>query len=205
MCVVIIEGPDGTGKTTVAKSLTSVHHWLHYHKQPNPEGILNHINKLVRTNTKITASERQLFHCINNCMDLYVNIPRDNYILFDRSPISTIAYGYMYGVPDHIMDPIIEIYKSVFRNKFKDTEIVYLFFTSDEPLKIMGEDEHEKNCLFSDMVDAYNMVFESLQHGKLRNFLSRNEKMYTIDVTGLNKTQAYIEASKTLFGNWNRR
>jgi thymidylate kinase len=117
--VVVFEGLDGTGKSTLIENFTSRLHQegktTHTFRQPSGENSVGFLREILKSKIEINRFARQLMHTISHnedihrAVDLYHGPDRPDYFVFDRCYLSGIAYGKAMGMDKFEIDLLKKI------------------------------------------------------------------------------------------------
>lgn len=158
--LIIIEGPDNVGKTSIAKELEKHLEYSKYVYQPSGENSVGFIREIVKTDKSIGSFSRQLLHTASHLVDLIETFNynvRDTYIM-DRSFVSTHIYSKLLGLKDKSVDILDRLNKDFYLKTFAErgVEVIFIYIVNDKPFA-------EDNDVYSDKIkwsDLYNMYKE---------------------------------------------
>lgn len=167
--LIILEGADGSGKTTLAKELAR-RYGYQYTRQPNDKGVLGHLRDIVKTADPDSLDElsRQLLHACSHIYDLVgFTKSRDSYVM-DRSPHSTVAYSKALSLNESQIDLLRFVnygtYKETIPHLFDG--VLYIYVTSDGNFREIDNSHYELNCSQVNIRKAYDDIFTDLAAGK---------------------------------------
>ena len=165
MQLIILEGPDGVGKSTQAKNLCDALN-AKLVVQPSGDNSLGFLRPIVKTDKTIEPFARQLLHTCSHIVDAYEDFgPHNTAIVMDRCYASALVYGKMTGLPENELDILQQIHQNVYRPLIAKHgyNVTYVQFTATEPFRDADEaDVYEKAAKWHSLNDEYLKLFKTL-------------------------------------------
>lgn len=162
--VIILEGPDNVGKSSLAKELSSLFRakLVAQPSEKNSVGFLR--STLKQSKMKVNLFERQLAHTVTHVVDLLEEVEGEVVIL-DRSPISASVYSRVMGLKGKKLKLIEDLNYAVYNNYFKKNNIhvVTVFVDNKKPFK-EEDDVAYKGLSFENLRSTYVEVLKDLIH-----------------------------------------
>ena len=194
MLLIILEGPDGVGKSTQAKRLCDAL-GAKLVVQPSGDNSLGFLRPIVKTNKNIEPFARQLLHTCSHIVDAYEDFGAHNKaIIMDRCYASALVYGKMTGLPQEQLDILAEIHQNVYRPLIKkhDYQVHYVQFTASEPLRqAEDQDVYEQSAKWHTLNDAYRDLFEDLS--PVNTLFHDNEVHTLLNIDGKTEQDVTVE------------
>lgn len=159
--LIIVEGPDGVGKTTQAKLLARAIGAKFIH-QPSGEGIVGFIRDEVKHNPEFGMLERQLMHSITHIVDAFVELDGSD-VVMDRSPISALVYSIVGQLSQAHVNLIAKInfavYQKVIQDKGYQVDMVFLTLANPRGSYKDTADDLYELCLNNRKIqETYNVM-----------------------------------------------
>jgi len=190
MKLIILEGPDGVGKSTQAQSLVKAL-GAKLVVQPSSDNCLGFLRPIVKTSQNIDPFARQLLHTCSHIVDAYEDFGFHNpAIVMDRCYASALVYGRMTGLPQEQLDILRTIHQGVYSPLIQKYgyQVYYVQFTANAPLRIAeSADFYEKTTKFKGIQHAYLDLFDQITQNKL---FSETEQHLLLNIEG--KTPDHI-------------
>jgi len=194
--LVVFDGPDRVGKTTtlqqLAKDLNAT-----IHNSPSRTNSVKFLREITREDKSINAFTRQALHTISNIVDFYEVIERtEGNLIWDRSHLSTFAYGKNDGMLPYQVELLKNVHKSVLSNltKLKEFEVHVVLLDRSEPLGQSDGSYHEEAISWQSLKKTYLDWFTSMEF-----LFTENEYHHIIDVDGCSKEEVYEMVKNFVF------
>ena len=194
--VIVFEGGDGLGKTTLAKFLIDFWPNINYTKMPSEQGDFKFLYDYLKHHDNVfTPFETQLlltvsnFNVLNNYQQTKKNVT-----LFDRSPMSTLAYLLKTGEGNKDkISILIEVIKTIgdCLNFSSCANISFVIFQGTPFKEMASENTFEKKGVLA-IDDCYNIILDILKQENKYIFAAK-EKYFKINVTNKNIKYVYAE------------
>lgn len=182
--LIVIEGPDGIGKSTQAKLLAE-RYLATVIRQPSTDNLVSFLRDEAKQNPDHSAFERQLMIAISHTVDAFTKFTGDVSLVMDRSYISGLVYGHLTGVSKSQMKILHSTLSSVYTSNIKDTyDVTIVFLTGDTRLDTPDNDVFEQKIQWDDLRNTYQQNYKELRRGAPSVF-SKSEKVTELKVTGL--------------------
>lgn len=184
MKLIILEGPDGVGKSTQAQRLVKAL-GAKLVVQPSAENALGFLRPIVKTQKDIEPFARQLLHTCSHIVDAYEDFgPHNPTLVMDRCYASALVYGKMTGLPQQQLDILRQIHQNVYSPLVQKYgyDVYYIQFSAKKPLRTPeNTDVYEQTTKFSGVNNTYTELFTRLTHNKL---FTKNEAHLLIQIDG---------------------
>jgi GTPase SAR1 family protein len=167
--IIVLEGPDGLGKTSLAQSLAAEYFNNEAgYGRPVSAPILNSPS---RTNTvkflrgvtrgeepwrgSLNAFERQCLHTMSNLVDFYEEFRGGRNLVLDRCHLSTLVYGLADGADKLWMEVLMDVHHKV-AGRFADQyDVDIIVLDRDERFNAPDKSYHEAAIKWTDLRDLY--------------------------------------------------
>lgn len=180
--LVILEGPDGVGKSTQAKILAAKFN-ARLVSQPSDDNIVSWIRAEAKKNPDFTALERQLLIAVSHTVDAFTKFQGVHNIVMDRSFLSGLVYGELMDLKPEYLVLIRRILLSVYQinlaNKF---DLHFVFLSSKGRLDTADNDVFEA-LSWNRIAELYRKHYEALTV-RHEYFIEPKEKVSLVDITG---------------------
>lgn len=197
MKLIILEGPDGVGKSTQAKRLCEALA-AKLVVQPSGDNCLGFLRPIVKTHKNIEPFARQLLHTCSHIVDAYEDFGAKNKaIVMDRCYASALVYGKMTGLPQEQLDILQEIHHNVYRPLVKKHgyQVHYIQFTAKQPFRQADvKDVYEQASRWKALNEEYLRLFDTLS--PVNTLVSDNETHDLIQIDGKTEDQVVQDILK---------
>lgn len=157
--LIILEGPDGIGKTTQARMLAKKLDYK-FMRQPSSENSVGTIRNFVMSNDDLTPEESQLFISMSHIVDAYEMSIYNSDIVLDRCYFSGIVYGERTNCSPSKLAMIIHYIQKVYMDTIgKKFNVKIIFMDADERFDESDNDNFEKNTKWSELRDSYLRLY----------------------------------------------
>ncbi|GEM_PF-4259443 len=197
MKLIILEGPDGVGKSTQAKRLCEALS-AKLVVQPSGDNTLGFLRPIVKTNKNIEPFARQLLHTCSHIVDAYEDFgPHNTAIVMDRCYASALVYGKMTGLPQEQLDILAQIHQNTYRPLIEKHgyDVHYIQFTAENPFRQADEqDVYEKAAKWHALNDEYLSLFDTLSRDN--TLCADTETHHLVKVDGKSEDEITAEILK---------
>lgn len=185
--LIVLEGPDGTGKTTQARLLAE-HYNAKLISQPSEDNCVGFIRKLAKFDKSFNSFERQLLIAQSHTVDAYTKFKGNGNIVMDRSYLSGFVYGELGNIPQEKIAVLSQILKNVYSDGLGDNwEVTILFFIPSQRLDKPDADIFESTIKWDDLKNVYERVYLDLQR-KAWHAFSKGENIVRVETAPVNET-----------------
>lgn len=181
--LVIIEGPDGVGKTTQAKKIAEVLK-ANLVSQPSTDNCVGFIRAEAKNNKSFSGLERQLLIGISHTVDAFTKFKGNENVVMDRSYLSGMVYGRLTGLGGYEIALLTNILSSVYKTAMGDRyDVNVIFLTAENRFDEPDVDVFESTIKWSDLRAEYNRFFQYSNDGRLALF-AQDERVNKLSITG---------------------
>lgn len=161
MKLVIIEGPDNTGKTTVINELIGLYNDVHYIHCTKPKS---------KDPIKAALEQRQNFKNLVKRIKTLKEHVVPQLVILDRSWVGEYVYGCKYrgNGEEYVIEMIEECYNELYDMKFSNPWFEYytILLTANNPDFCMKNDDGKslsdnKKENIKDEIDRFNKIFST--------------------------------------------
>ena len=179
--IIVLEGPDGSGKSTQAKYLAERYN-ARLIEQPSRDNLVWFLRQEAKQNPNYTAFERQLLIAVSHTVDSFTKFSGNENIVMDRSYLSGLVYGKLTGVEKYEMALLTQVLATVYKNAIENHgyEVSIVFFLGSNRLDKPDEDIFEQTLTWGHVNEHYKHMFDELSQG-VWNAFSKNERIHQID------------------------
>jgi len=139
----ILEGGDGIGKSVLTKALAKNYN-MNLITQPNSKNIVGFLRNIVKNDEMLNMFERQLLHTVSHIVDAFDILNPKYDTVMDRSYISTMVYGRVFGLSPDQLSILWNIHNKVYVHLCKNFEVKIIFLDSEQSFKIETDDIYER-------------------------------------------------------------
>ncbi|EGU61057.1 Thymidylate kinase [Vibrio nigripulchritudo ATCC 27043] len=192
--LIVLEGADGSGKTTIAQLLQDSMK-AELLVQPNGSNSLSFLRRLLKSGTtEFDSFARQLLHTCSHLVDFYELIkPLDNSLIMDRSYISALVYGAAQGESATNLKILKDIHKSVYGDLSKKYD-VYIIILDRGARKHVKDSSYYESKIDLDYVESsYRNINRSNDY-----YFGSDEKIYHVKTCGDTKA-SYDQLMQLVF------
>lgn len=181
--LIIFEGPDGCGKTTLATMLTETLPEAKYYASPGREpGTLGeHIYRLhhgVFGDLEICPDSLQMLHVTSHINALRTRIlpwlKAGLTVIMDRFYWSTLVYGLEYGASPWLLEQIVDLERAVWGDWLEHALLFYI----NRRTPIIKHDDPKAQAKWQNIARNYEMLFATRDTNLIPN-------RYKIDNNGM--------------------
>jgi len=181
--LIILEGPDGVGKTTQAKRIAEVLK-AKIVSQPSTDNCVGFIRAEAKNNKSFSGLERQLLIGISHTVDAFTKFRDDENVVMDRSYLSGMVYGKLTGLDGYEVALLTNILSSVYKTAMGDRyDVDVIFLTAEARLDEPDTDVFESTIQWTDLRQEYTTFFQYARDGRLALF-SQDERVNKLSITG---------------------
>lgn len=179
--LIILEGADGTGKSTQAQFLTE-HYGAKLIEQPSRDNLVWFLREEAKRNPDYTAFERQLLIAISHVTDSFTKFLGIDHIVMDRSYLSGLVYGKLTGVDQKKMNLLTQVLATVYKNAAEahGYEVSIVFFLGSDRLDQPDSDIFESTLKWGHVNEHYKHMYDELSRSEWHAF-SKTERILQID------------------------
>lgn len=160
--LLIIEGPDGAGKTTLA-SMLAEHTESRLIVQPSKTNCVSFIRDWTKDiNMGSTPAERQFLMAISHSVDAFTEFNDDISVVMDRSWISGFVYGTVNGMSLDDVKRYETICRSIYKQIFSRYDVVIVFLYPYKSLKKTDTKDHWETAIrWGDIQASFDSLYRS--------------------------------------------
>lgn len=196
--LIVIDGPDGLGKTTLAESIISDLS-ASIVKQPSPDNIVGFIRGEVKENPNFTAMERQLLIAVSHTVDAFSRFTGSENIVMDRSYLSGLVYGKLTGVSNYNLVLIRQLLSTIYTKTMGEKYDVHIIFvTGSKRFDQPDEDFFESSIPWDQLNNDYVALYNSMVGDDKLYAFSNEEKVSLVDMTGGTKEENLNKVRKLI-------
>jgi len=197
--IVICEGPDGCGKTTIATKLAS---YLDAPvlNSPSRTNSVSFLRKITKYEKGYNAFERQCLHTISNLVDFFEEFDCARNLVLDRSHLSTYIYGITEGADHAKMEVLMDIHSKITSLWIDKYDVHVYLFSAEKRFGVADESHHEKNLSWNNLKNNY-----ALWEEKPFSLFSYKERVTLVQVDGKSIDQIYTEVLNDMEGLCSKR
>ena len=166
--ILIFEGADNTGKTTLSKKIAETIGWK-WIREPNDQGEIGIIRDVVKDpNVNLSPFVRQLLHSVSHIYDYITYSPP---LIMDRSWISALVYGKLLGLSKEQLDIIHILNYKTFSKFLTDNgciPVIVVHIDLTKPLATSEKDYYESSLSWKRIRNTYRKVIDSLNYPVVR-------------------------------------
>jgi thymidylate kinase len=205
--IIALEGPDGLGKTSLARSLSRYYdNRVAIEGDPGePAPILNspsrtNVLSFLRAVTRgeepwrgsLTALERQCLHTMSNLVDFYQEFDFERNLVLDRCHLSTLVYGLADGADKMWMDVLMRVHHAAVAGFAFAYQVDVVVLDRDSRFGEADKSYHEAAIAWDDLRDLYRQFPRWCDDGF---YLFRpDERRHVIQVGDKSPEQVFQEA-----------
>ena len=196
--LIVLEGPDGLGKTTHSKMLAEKFN-ANIIRQPSTDNCVSFIRELTKQDLGLSGFERQLLISLSHCVDAFTKFNNEENIVMDRSWLSGPVYGKLTGVDPSRLVLLETALSSIYQRAIEPKYQVSIFIlTADNRFNNTDDSVFERQIKWKDLDTEYRRLHKRLTGGV--HAFSSEEQVYLIDVTGKTKEQVQTTMLEQLDG-----
>jgi len=163
--LIVLEGPDGVGKTTQSKILANMYN-AKLIVQPSQTNYVSFIRNEVKNNPSHNAFARQLLHTVSHVVDIFTEFDTTKPIIMDRCHISTYVYGRTTDMTEEQNKLLFRIHKDIYSQVIKDNfDVSIIFFGRSNKYLEDPTDQFEKMIKWDELKKQYVSFFDYLSNG----------------------------------------
>lgn len=215
--LIVVEGPDNIGKTTLVKSLEThakimsgdVVDIIH---QPSGDNILGFLRSIVKSSaSNLTPFERQLLHTVSHTVDAFMFDKSISTHIMDRSYISALVYGLLMGIEEVDLSTLYLIHRNLYKHVLKDVKVDLVLLTGEKPFKPKDGSVYEEinwnkvnttyKIMQQSLTGGFNKIFyENHIESTGFYFFTPNESIHEIHVKSTDSCEHVLELVKQSIG-----
>ena len=189
---IFIDGPDGTGKSTLCKNLCQ--HFQGTKNKfvleclPSSTGTLSFIREVVKNpNFKCTPNFRQAIHTVNQVERFITRANESSNVIWDRGTASTFVYGKICKVAEHELNLLVDIQVTILLSL--PIKPVFITLSHNNPLGFRGVSDGS----YYEELDLSNI---NTFYSDFSDYLWERYQIPSdiIDVTGLSEEEEFRKA-----------
>jgi thymidylate kinase len=192
--LIVLEGPDGVGKTTQAKRVAEKLRGK-FMIQPSDSNAVAFLRKEVKENMDYSPLERQLLHTISHIVDAHdieklfnfdasVEEIRDNILIMDRCHASAYVYGALQKMKVGPCELILKIHQKVYEKVLQHYQIHIVFMDRDERYSRDENDAFEKSLDWNNLNTLYRGFYERMRQNEITLFHPK-ERLHRVELFDL--------------------
>ncbi|SIO93961.1 deoxynucleoside kinase [Vibrio spartinae] len=177
--LVILEGVDGSGKTTIGKLLKDSLN-CDFLIQPNGSNKLGFLRDILKSNDKeFDKLARQLLHTCSHIVDYYDLITSINKtIIMDRSYISALVYSSAQGENNKNIQLLKSIHNSVYGNLSDKFDIYIIILEKGNRIETLDNSYYENKLDLNLVEELYKKVVHTGNY-----YFGSEEKIFHVSST----------------------
>jgi thymidylate kinase len=194
--LIVLEGPDGLGKTTLAESLAKEFNAT-IHNSPSRGNSVSFLRDITRHTKGFSAFERQCLHSMSNIVDFYEEFMYSdkNYIL-DRCHLSTFVYGGAEGASLDKMSVLMDVHRKIAASILNNRQVDIFVLDRDKRFGKADDSHHEKNIKWNSL----RLIYKQYCNWPVEKFhlFSKEEKRHLIEVGDRTSEEVFNEVMTKL-------
>lgn len=160
--LIVLAGPDGTGKSTQTKLLASKYQ-AQIVVQPSERNLVGYIRNEVKNNKRHSPEFRQALHTISHLVDIEILDGSKN-IVMDRSFVCAYVYGSVTGMHVEDNELLLKIHQDTHKAALEKYDIYLVLLDAEQKHKPGDTDEFEKTFKWGLLRDTYLQVFAGVKN-----------------------------------------
>lgn len=194
--LIVLEGADGVGKSTLADSLVSHYNAIKV-RQPSSQNSVKFLRDVVKKDPDFLPFERQLLHSVTHVVDVYELLDKitNTNIVMDRCYLSGLVYGKIMSLTEKQLDLLKRIQRDVhawIQTKF---EVHVLLIHRDNRLDTPDQSLYEKALKWETIRDGYLEAFNSLHSTPGDYLISPSEKRTIVGLSKVDTPEASLQVA----------